>query len=1275
MRGRLFLVVVASAMAAGAFVGCGDGEEGGSASGGAGGTGGIAGDSGSDGDVVSTCPTAQFIKPASGATLTVADDSDNNCSNGIRVDVTVSTSASDGTSATLTAGAQTVGTATVSGGTLTFASVDLPSNGAVALGVRFDAQPACQTVVTINAACGGPTCEISKPILSPTHPELNGVPVAQGGDRVSADGQDYQAAFEVTTSIQDGQPVSLSVDGVADAAVALAQGGVAKFVGVTLKPDGAHEVQASCRAQDGQIGSSAKGSYPVDSTPPDLTNVTPVDGKFFGPSDDSDPNKAGVQFKVCGETSAADALDLPASLGGGEVNFCVAIGTSSPTCAPAKTGGAGSGNGGCVDLDCPGGAPFDLNVSLKDDAGNPTTKTISAVSCASSLPSVQIIEPVAGTGSDVTTHILAASMTQPRKDQDANLPGAQYTVVACTDTAGTATLLSGLAGGTLVAVAGQTGIATQAAQPSDNCPAGHPNVVKFVNATLTDSAEDSSGNLATATELKVEVIAASSAKGTSPAVQLWVDWQVPAISAATPTPLCGKLYQSAVDVIQSLVLLSTNSPVSLTVTSGGVPASYNQVSYTSGFASFGNVTFKVGTNSVVATTTKPSGNVGALQSPCVVTVGNPPVVSWVTPTQASLFNVATDGSSGIAGWQGTLTVQTDVGGSGGTVTFKLDCGGTVTTIGTSNIDSSGVATLANATLPDCALGTLTAETSNISGKGVGTASLSNKVIDTVVPNAPTGLAAAVKDRRATTFQLSWTAPSDGASAVGGYQVKVSKAAITAGNFDAAESVAFSGSPKAPGQTETLDVNSRMIETDYYFAVAATDAGGNRSSIVSVGPSKATFNQKVLAGGSNEQMGISIDGSSSVNGDAFTDLVVGGRNSANAYIWFGSLSGYATNPSVTLTGAVGTRFGQAVSVVGDIDGDTLVDIAIGAPFEGGKGRVYVFKGRANWPSSLTSGQADYVIDVDSVTDSKFATSFFGATIAKLGDFDQDGAADFAIGALLYGSGQGYVAVVRGVPSGQTFPASVTIPQDVGTRVVALPGDPGTPSGWFGVNLVGLGTYYSGGHPALVVAASNAGKVYAYQGDVGFSGTVAATSAKETYQGSVPLRTGATLSNLGSLFGSAALGVGSPSTAAAPGGDARLFYGTPTGIFAGSLATITNSAATSVGDNFGFALFGCGFSGSNVGGSFIGGPGTDVGFSSIKVAGAPAKLYLAEGSKLAASGDIVALADVVITLPADWIGSSYQSGPIKDSNNDGYVDLAIGEQSSGAGTYNGRVIVLY
>jgi hypothetical protein len=333
-------------------------------------------------------------------------------------------------------------------------------------------------------------------------------------------------------------------------------------------------------------------------------------------------------------------------------------------------------------------------------------------------------------------------------------------------------------------------------------------------------------------------------------------------------------------------------------------------------------------------------------------------------------------------------------------------------------------------------------------------------------------------------------------------------------------------------------------------------------------------------------------------------------------------------------------------------------------------VYIFKGRASWPTALSSAQADYILDVDSSADVGFASSQFGFAVAPLGDFDGDGAPDFAVSAYVYTSGRGYVAIIKGAntPGGFT---SLTLPGAVGTKAYALIGNTTSAINWFGWSVTSLGPFYTGGIPALIVGAPgpNAGIVYAYKGGAGLPPTLQVSNAFESYTGSGAQRTGLVLANL-----VPGVGIASPGTTTTVGGNARLFR-TPSAVFGGSPRTLTNSAATAAGDQFSNALFGGGFSGSTVPVSFIGGSNPDVVVSSLKLGGAvPTKVYIIEGDRLTSDLDVATQADVTYTLPAGWLGAAWRSAPVRDSNGDGYAEIAIGEMQNNVG-YPGQLLVLW
>src|SRR6185312_6388212 len=119
-----------------------------------------------------------------------------------------------------------------------------------------------------------------------------------------------------------------------------ASNGVATFA-VTLTPDGTYEAVATCINKNGVTGTSAKGTYPVDTTAPNLTVNSPLSGQFV----------VGANVNVCAQTSSADAAGLPASLGLAQSNLCVTIGSqATPDCGPITAVNTSS----CVAVPCPG---------------------------------------------------------------------------------------------------------------------------------------------------------------------------------------------------------------------------------------------------------------------------------------------------------------------------------------------------------------------------------------------------------------------------------------------------------------------------------------------------------------------------------------------------------------------------------------------------------------------------------------------------------------------------------------------------------------------------------------------------------------------------------------------------------------------------------------------------------------------------------------------------------------------------------------------------------
>lgn len=223
-----------------------------------------------------------------------------------------------------------------------------------------------------------PSCVITTPAKA----LLNGV-LAPEGDRVSGTG-DYGIRVEVTTTQPDGSAVVLSVSdqGGIDATV---QAGVAVFERVTLPEATTSTLRATCQ---GAVNvQSSVVTVEVDTVPPsfDEDAIEPGDGQQLLPTDDLEPDVAGTSFDVCVPVTSTDALDV------GRNNVCVSLGAQQ-TCAEATSGGAGTADGACVRLVCEGDAAFDLEISVTDLAGNPTSHAVQGVVCAGTNLSVAVAD-------------------------------------------------------------------------------------------------------------------------------------------------------------------------------------------------------------------------------------------------------------------------------------------------------------------------------------------------------------------------------------------------------------------------------------------------------------------------------------------------------------------------------------------------------------------------------------------------------------------------------------------------------------------------------------------------------------------------------------------------------------------------------------------------------------------------------------------------------------------------------------------------------------------
>ncbi len=1280
---------------AGSMAGSGGGVAGGPAGAGGGGTGGgMAGAGGS----APGCYTVAFTAPTNGATLTVANDKTNTCGDGFQIDVAITTNAPAGTDVNLFAGNTLLRTVQTTGSGATFANVQVASTGQTELAIQFPSTTACadpstKATVTVNCPSTAPTCNITAPTIDGTHLALNGVP-APAGDRTSSIGSMYQATFIVTTNIEDGRPVVLSIANAATPTVvtpvnAVANGGTAT-VGVQLSPDATYEVVATCTNSGNVSGTSAKATYPVNTIAPDLTVSQPAAGQFL----------VGSTFSVCGQTPSTDAAGLPASLGQKVNNLCVALSSSGGCVASVPVTAVGVD--ACATITCPGGAPFDLFVTLTDLAGNPTTKTISGVSCASALPSVQIITPVSDAPAfgTLSRRILSATAPAGVHDTQPALPGAQANVVACTDRAGTAALTAGHVGdATLTTLASGT---VAAAVTADNCPSGLGFAIHFDNVTLPESVMTANGDLTTASRLQVKLTetANPASIGSSAFTDVWVDTTPPSLSLASPAGLCGSFTQAPTTVTQAVAFNAETTNVAVEVVNGASTTTYDTPSVSGGVATFSAVVFSQGQNDLRAVETDPAGNTTALvPDPCSVTIGSAPVVTFTSPpANAVLCPAGTPATcpfpdtGGAPGWQGGLTVHVTGGGidvANSVVTFTVG----TTTLGTATTNASGIATLAGASLAEGAQ-TITATTDNVPSRGVGSGTV-NVTVDLTAPAAGTNLHASITNRRATTMQLTWTAPADaGGGKAKSYEIRYAKQAVNDGNFDTAvtTSVPYGATtvPADPGQLDGVVVSGLYIENCYYFGVKATDAAGNRGTLLassSTGACDCDMDNACAAhfiptvipstSGTTEQLGYVLDGSGDVNKDGKSDVIAGTFAGSRAYLYLGNGPTF-TPAAPTVFKGTSPGFGIAVAAIGDIDKDTFEDLAI-SDFDplnvNSAGKIYIYKGRASWPGTLMDTDANYVITPDST----YVNTNFGVSLARLGDFTGDGVDDFAIGVSAYASRRGRVIIVPGKLGGiGDAMGKIMLPDTANT--ITIDGDPTVTRGIFGYKVLGLGRFYTAttGN-TLVVAApgtsngtnpSNEGRVYAFHPQAGSGGAIALSTADATMVGpGKPARVGIILTNLGGTL--PAVGIGNPFDAISVPGKTGTFFvmsGTSGNDAAGPFVNkVVGTGVSGVGQ----VVFGGSTSGRTQSLSVIGNDGIpDVGVMSVS----STNIAIVDGATLSGSTvDMTTQAQVLVPLPVGWGNTSEAAGAlVPDVNGDSIPDFAV---SNGFTVVPGSVVVYW
>lgn len=411
----------------------------------------------------------------------------------------------------------------------------------------------------------------------------------------------------------------------------------------------------------------------------------------------------------------------------------------------------------------------------------------------------------------------------------------------------------------------------------------------------------------------------------------------------------------------------------------------------------------------------------------------------------------------------------------------------------------------------------------------------------------------------------------------------------------------------------------------------------------------------------------------VNGDGFDDILVGAyrydggqTDAGRVYLYYGSNTGLSLTSGWTMEGdQTNAWFGFAVNAAGDVNGDGYSDILIGARNasygETQEGRAFLYYGT---PTGLSP-------TVSWATESNQANAFFGHSVASAGDVNGDGYADILISARGYDNGQtdeGRVYAYYGSSTGLVSAANWTAESNQANA-------------WFGYVVNTAGDVNGDGYSDIIVGAVfydngevDEGGAFVYYGSAnGLSLTPNWTV--ESNQANANLGTGTSVSSAGDVnsdgYSDVIVGAEDYDNDEVDEGRVHLYYGSPTGLSAiPNWMTEGNQADASYGWAVSFAgdVNGDGYADVLIGADEYDTDYTDAG-----------QVYLFYGSEAG------------LSLVPDWTKTSglttqdvdqtnFRFGHVVktagDVNGDGYDDILVGSPRYNNGSVEeGRVFLYY
>lgn len=204
---------------------------------------------------------------------------------------------------------------------------------------------------------------------------------------------------------------------------------------------------------------------------------------------------------------------------------------------------------------------------------------------------------------------------------------------------------------------------------------------------------------------------------------------------------------------------------------------------------------------------------------------------------------------------------------------------------------------------------------------------------------------------------------------------------------------------------------------------------------------------------DDAFGISVASTGDVNGDGIADLAVGafqddtgGTDRGAVYLLFLNANGTASSSTKIGSGtgggptlSAGDQFGTSIASLGDLNGDGVADLVVGADRDvedsSSRGAFYTLLLNSNGTVSGSSRVAHNVNGGPPLG----ADAFFGASLTSLGDLNNDGIVDLAVGSTddfsTTSGGAVYIVNLNSEPRAE----SVVLPEGGGDYEILRDGD--------------------------------------------------------------------------------------------------------------------------------------------------------------------------------------------------------------------------------------------